>query len=334
MKKELILFITILLFGQINLSFAQTVIQMEHIDGVDYVPCKVNGLDLKFIFDSGASDVSISLIEGAFMLKNGYLAESDILEKTYSTTATGEISAGTKINIRTIIIGSITLHNIEAQVRDDIQGDLLFGQTAMAKLGTFQINPITHTLTIINAPKNTIAPKTITPSNISNNYIPNDSVYPTNNKNLQIPNYETHYPNYETHFNTITANTSVPNLIRIFQLSLKEIRTELSDLGYKDYNSDDSDIGMIKEEDEGKWSTTVDINVHRVLVSYFTYDKSLYNKSFIDDLIDAIKPYCIGDVTYETLLCTGYEFDYADKYYEIIIRRNETDEEILLKPLN
>ena len=41
------------------------------------VGCKVNGLPLHFVFDTGASSVSISTVEATFMLKNGYLSRED-----------------------------------------------------------------------------------------------------------------------------------------------------------------------------------------------------------------------------------------------------------------
>ena len=49
--------ITTLIFGFILLGSAlpQTVIYMEKEGGVYSVPCKVNGLDLRFIFDTGVS---------------------------------------------------------------------------------------------------------------------------------------------------------------------------------------------------------------------------------------------------------------------------------------
>jgi len=46
--------------------------------GVYEVPCTINELPLKFIFDTGASTVTISSVEASFMLKNGYLKEADI----------------------------------------------------------------------------------------------------------------------------------------------------------------------------------------------------------------------------------------------------------------
>jgi len=71
MKKLIIFF---LLFLSLPL-FAQQRVQMVNKDGVLYVPCKVNGLSLDFIFDTVGSDFSISSSEAVFMVKNGYIDE-------------------------------------------------------------------------------------------------------------------------------------------------------------------------------------------------------------------------------------------------------------------
>lgn len=55
---------------------AQDIVPMEKKGGVYKVPCKINGLTLKSVFDTGASDVSISLTEALFMYKNDYLQET------------------------------------------------------------------------------------------------------------------------------------------------------------------------------------------------------------------------------------------------------------------
>ena len=75
--------------------------------GVYEVPCTINDLPLKFIFDTGASTTTISSVEAAFMLKNGYLKENDIRGKEYYSTATGEIHEGTVIRLRKIKIGDV-----------------------------------------------------------------------------------------------------------------------------------------------------------------------------------------------------------------------------------
>ncbi|MBK8517624.1 MAG: retroviral-like aspartic protease family protein [Saprospiraceae bacterium] len=137
MKKLLLVKILILL---INLSFGQTKILMQKTNGVYSIPCKVNGLKLNFIFDTGASNVSISLTEAAFMLKNGYLNESDITGSSYAQIANGEITKNTTILIREIIIADITLRNISASIVHELKAPLLLGQSAISKLGKIQLN--------------------------------------------------------------------------------------------------------------------------------------------------------------------------------------------------
>jgi len=123
---------------------------MQKESGVYVVPCKVNELNLKFIFDTGASEVSISLTEALFMLKNGYLSREDILGKEYFTDATGAISVGRKILLRKIEFEGNVIYNIEASVVNTISAPLLLGQSAMAKLGKFQFDPLNGTLVILN----------------------------------------------------------------------------------------------------------------------------------------------------------------------------------------
>ena len=49
--------------------------------GVTKVDCTINELPLSFIFDTGASDVTISQVEANFMYKNGYLSNKDVMVK-------------------------------------------------------------------------------------------------------------------------------------------------------------------------------------------------------------------------------------------------------------
>ncbi|MDR2087101.1 MAG: retroviral-like aspartic protease family protein, partial [Dysgonamonadaceae bacterium] len=73
--------------------------------GVYEIPCTVNDLPLKFIFDTGAADITISSLDAAFMLKNNYLTEYDFRNKQNYRTASGDIAEGTKIRLRKVKIG-------------------------------------------------------------------------------------------------------------------------------------------------------------------------------------------------------------------------------------
>lgn len=129
-------------FFLIALSLAlksQVRIQMQNEGGVYTTPCIVNGLKLKFIFDTGASNVSISLSEAVFMLKNGYLEESDIRGSSYSQIANGDIIENTTINLREIEIGGIKIYDVEASIIHEASAPLLLGQSAIKKLGRIQI---------------------------------------------------------------------------------------------------------------------------------------------------------------------------------------------------
>ena len=126
-----------------------SIVQMRKLrSGVYEIPCTINGLQLKFIFDTGASDVSISSVEAAFMLRNGYLKDKDIVGKTYYSTATGEIHEGTKICLREIKIGDAILRNVEASVTHSQQAPLLLGQSVMERFGVITIDNTTSKLTI------------------------------------------------------------------------------------------------------------------------------------------------------------------------------------------
>lgn len=126
-----------------------SVVQMRKLrSGVYEIPCTINGLQLKFIFDTGASDVSISSVEAAFMLKNGYLKDKDIVGKAYYSTATGEIHEGTKVILREIKMGDAILRDVEASVTHSQQAPLLLGQSVMERFGTITIDNTTSKLTI------------------------------------------------------------------------------------------------------------------------------------------------------------------------------------------
>ena len=108
--------------------------------GTFEIPCDINGLPLQMIFDTGASDVTISSVEANFMLKNGYLSEKDIKGKRYYQVANGEISAGTIITLREVKIGDAVLKNVDASVVKSQKAPLLLGQSAMERFGTITID--------------------------------------------------------------------------------------------------------------------------------------------------------------------------------------------------
>ena len=90
MTKRIITIIALSLY--LTNIFAQQRIPMQlEPSGIYTIPCEVNGLKLRFVFDTGASDVHLSLLDAAFMIKNGYIKEEDFIGKDSYSMAYGSI---------------------------------------------------------------------------------------------------------------------------------------------------------------------------------------------------------------------------------------------------
>lgn len=104
------------------------------------VGCKVNGLPLHFVFDTGASSVSISTVEATFMLKNGYLSREDVRGRQNYMTADGNIGEGVVVNLRRIELGTLVLEDVAATVVGSQNAPLLLGQSVLGRLGKIEID--------------------------------------------------------------------------------------------------------------------------------------------------------------------------------------------------
>ena len=112
----------------------------RHTGGTFEIPCDINGLPLQMLFDTGASDVTISSVEANFMLKNGYLAASDVKGHRYYQVADGQLTEGTVITLREVKIGDAILRNVDASVVKSQRAPLLLGQSVMERFGTITID--------------------------------------------------------------------------------------------------------------------------------------------------------------------------------------------------
>lgn len=136
-------------------------------NGVYYVEGKVNGIPMTFIFDTGASDVSISLVEASFLFKQGRLSKNDIIGYSSYTNANGGVSIGMNIIIKEFEIGGVPLKNVKASIVHNLEAPLLLGGSALNKLGKFTIDPSNSTLTVYGANNTQNSPSESTGVNMS-----------------------------------------------------------------------------------------------------------------------------------------------------------------------
>lgn len=133
------------------LCYSQTIVKLSKKDNVYFVPCKVNGVGLNFIFDTGASDVLISKEIADSLQKQGKIKKSDFLFETQKyQTASGDIIENQIIYLREVQIGGLILTDVKASVSSTTKAPLLLGQSALSKFGEFTFNYTSNNL-IINS---------------------------------------------------------------------------------------------------------------------------------------------------------------------------------------
>lgn len=146
MKRNFILLAICLV---ISIANAQTKVPMVKKSGVYEVPCVVNGKNANFIFDSGASDVQLSLEFFNEGLKSGLFRMSDLFAEIVEyKVASGSVVKGRNVNIRQLIIGDLVLFNVIGSIIDSPNTPMLLGQSAIERFGTYSVDYDKLTLTI------------------------------------------------------------------------------------------------------------------------------------------------------------------------------------------
>jgi len=119
---------------------SKTMVLMSEDNGVYKIPVFINETKMNFIFDTGASDITISEVEAMFLYRQGKLLKEDILGSQRYQIADGSIAEGTVINLRTVKLGDRTLKNVKASIVHNSQAPLLLGQSALAQFGKVSID--------------------------------------------------------------------------------------------------------------------------------------------------------------------------------------------------
>lgn len=126
--------------NQISVEDSVAEVPFTKENGICKVICTINDLPLHFIFDTGASTVSISNVEATFMYKNGYIKREDIIGKQNFVDANGDVNEGTIINLRRINFGGFVLDNVRASVVRNQKAPMLLGQSVLGRLGKIEID--------------------------------------------------------------------------------------------------------------------------------------------------------------------------------------------------
>ena len=93
---------------------------------------EVNGMGVEMIFDTGASNTLISMAEARYLYEKGQLTADDILGKSSSRVASGDIVQNTVVRLREVVIGGrLRCENVIAIGSDNVGAPLLLGNEVL-----------------------------------------------------------------------------------------------------------------------------------------------------------------------------------------------------------
>lgn len=119
---------------------AKSVVHFAVKNGILEIPAHINGVEMSFIFDTGAALVSVSQTVADDLYEAGKLLDTDFIGRGQFSDANGDITEGTIINLRSVVIGTRKLNNVQACVTQGQNAPLLFGQSAFDKFGKVSID--------------------------------------------------------------------------------------------------------------------------------------------------------------------------------------------------
>jgi aspartyl protease family protein len=133
-----------------NNSQAKYIIPMlKTQSGIYEIPIILNNtVRISFIFDSGASDVTISPDVAMVLFRSGTVDKSDYIGTQTYVFADGSTAECDVFNIKEINIGGMILKNVTASISNSMDAPMLMGQSVMQRLGKYSIDNTTHCLII------------------------------------------------------------------------------------------------------------------------------------------------------------------------------------------
>lgn len=113
------------------------------------VPVELNGvLKIKFLLDTGASDVFLSPDVFITLYRSGTLNDDDFICTKEYTFANGTTEECKIFKLKSIKIGNKKVENIECAIANSINVEMLLGQSFLQKLGNYSIDNANNLLII------------------------------------------------------------------------------------------------------------------------------------------------------------------------------------------
>ena len=143
-----------------------TTVKMQNDGGTFVIPVLINNvITLKFVVDSGASDVSIPADVVSTLLRTDTIDKSDFVG-----TQTYELADGTRVpsvrfRLRSLKVGGILIENVLAGVAP-LEGSLLLGQSFLGRFKSWSMDNAAHVLVLDQSLAAALPPTTLRPPDL------------------------------------------------------------------------------------------------------------------------------------------------------------------------
>jgi clan AA aspartic protease (TIGR02281 family) len=118
----------------------EAIVPMVGDGGTFVVPVTINNqLTLKFVVDSGATDVSIPTDVVSTLVRTGTITQADFLGSRTYKLADGSTVPSQRFLIRSLKVGNRTLENVTASIAP-VAGQLLLGQSFLRRFKSWAID--------------------------------------------------------------------------------------------------------------------------------------------------------------------------------------------------
>lgn len=114
-------------------------VKLEQDGNCYLVGANVNGIPMKMTLDTGASTMSISIIEYEFLKKQKLISDSTV-QVSECTIANGDTTKCFMIKIAQVSIGDTSVKNVDCLVMENPDAPLLLGMNVLNGLGGVSIN--------------------------------------------------------------------------------------------------------------------------------------------------------------------------------------------------
>lgn len=115
--------------------------------GLIYIQLSINGSNEEFIYDTGASGITLNLSTYQKLKSKGLISDADLLGITQAMMANGAIANCYEVMLRTVQLGGFVVKNIPALIMPDANAALLLGQSVISKFGKVSIDYVAQTIT-------------------------------------------------------------------------------------------------------------------------------------------------------------------------------------------